>query len=35
MPSIQELLKSGMTLAEAKTAYMASRINNPTETEES
>jgi hypothetical protein len=35
MPSIQEMLKSGMTLAQAKEAYKLSRGTNSTETEES
>ena len=35
MLTIQEMLKSGMTLAQAKDAYKASRSNNTTETEES
>ena len=34
MPTIQEMLKNGMSIAEAKAAYKASRPNNSTETEE-
>jgi hypothetical protein len=35
MPTIQQMLKSGMTIAEAKEAYKLSRGTTPTETEES
>jgi hypothetical protein len=35
MPTIQEMLKSGMTVAEAKEAYKTSRQTSLAETEES
>lgn len=35
MPTIQELIRNGMTLAQAKDAYKLSRVNTTTETEES
>lgn len=34
MPTIKEMLKNGMTLAQAKNAYKESRSINSTETEE-